>query len=347
MEARGVPWLLVTNLNNIAYLTGFRGSAGVALFGPAEAILWVDPRYTLQAREQAREVEVIEEKRGLLRAAARWLRRSKARRVGFEDANLSCADYDQLVRETFSRAMLRPAGGLVEELRAVKDPEEIARIRAAGHVTAKVFEEEVLGQVRPGVRELDLATEIEYRLRKRGAEGVGFETIVASGPQGASPHARASSKLLQENELVIIDLGGRIRGYAADMTRTVYLGEPRRRVCRLYNAVVEAQQRAVDALRVGTRTGDVDAAARCVLAARGLAKLFTHSTGHGVGLEVHERPRLARGEKTRLKAGCVVTVEPGVYLEGFGGIRVEDTVLVGLDGPEILTPASKDRWIIT
>jgi Xaa-Pro aminopeptidase len=347
MDARRVSWLLVTNLTNIAYLTGFRGSAGVALFGPAESILWVDPRYTLQAREQAREVEVVEEKRGLLKVAAGWLRKSKAQRVGFEDSHLTCADFEQLVRETRSKAMLKPAAGLVEELRAVKDPEEIAHIRAAGRVTATVLEEEVLGQVRPGVRESDLAAEIEYRLRKKGAEGVPFETIVASGPQGALPHARASSKLLQENELVIIDLGGIVAGYAADMTRTVYLGKPRRRVRSLYNAVVEAQQRAVEALRVGTRTGDVDAAARCVLAARGLAKFFTHSTGHGVGLEVHERPRLARGEKTRLKAGCVVTVEPAVYLEGFGGIRVEDTVLVGPDGPEILTPAAKDRWVIT
>jgi Xaa-Pro aminopeptidase len=346
MDARRVSWLLVTNLHNIAYLTGFRGSAGVALFGPKESILWVDPRYTLQAWEQAREVEVIEERRGLLKAAAGWLRRSKAQGVGFEDSHLTCADFEQLVRETRSKAMLKPTAGLVEELRAVKDPEEVAHIRAAGRVTVKVLEE-VLGWVRPGVRESDVAAEIEYRARRNGAEGPAFETIVASGARGALPHARASSRLLEENELVIVDLGATLGGYAADMTRTVHLGEPRRGVRRVYNAVVEAQQRAVEALCAGTRAEDVDAAARHVLAARGLGRFFTHSTGHGVGLEVHERPRLARGEKTRLKPGCVVTVEPGVYLEGFGGIRVEDTVLVGPGGPEILTPASKDSWVIT
>jgi Xaa-Pro aminopeptidase len=346
MEARRVSWLLVTNLNNIAYLTGFRGSAGVGLLGPSESILWTDPRYTLQAQEQARGVEVIEERGGLLKAVARWLRKCQAPRVGFEESQLSHADFELLVRETRSRSMLKPAGGLIEELRAVKDLEEIGHIRAAGHLAATVLEE-MHAQIRPGVRESDLAAEIEYRARKKGAEGVPFETIVASGARGALPHARASSKLLEENELVILDFGAKLSGYAADMTRTVHLGEPRRRVRSLYNAVLEAQQAAIGTLRAGARTGDVDAAARRNLGARGLAGLFTHSTGHGVGLEIHERPRLARGGKTRLKPGCVVTVEPGIYLEGFGGIRLEDTVLVGLGGPEVLTPAPKDRWVVS
>lgn len=346
MDDRGLPLLLVTSLTNILYLTGFRGSAGAALVGPLELVLFVDPRYTLQARAEAAGVEVIEAKRGFLVGAAAWLRKRGARAVGYEAAHLTCAEFEHLVSETRPRVKFKPAGGLIEELRSVKDEEEIAKIRSAGRLTVEVFKE-MLGQVRAGVRESDLAAEIEYRMRKKGAQGAAFETIVASGPRGAFPHARASCKLLEKGDLVIFDLGAILSGYAADMTRTVSLGEPGRRVRSLYNAVAGAQQRAVEALREGARARDVDAAARRYLAARGVARFFTHSTGHGVGLEIHEPPRLGRGEKARLRAGCVVTAEPGVYLEGLGGIRIEDTVLVGADGPEILTPAAKDHWVLT
>jgi Xaa-Pro aminopeptidase len=345
MEGQSIPWLLVTSLVNTFYLTGFRGSAGACVFGASEALLWVDPRYALQAREQARGVEVLVEKRELLRAVGRWLRRRGARRVGYEPSHLTCAEFDQFAGETHSAVKLKAARDLVEELREVKDQEEIAHLRDAGRVTAAVYEE-IHRQARPGVRESDLAAEIEYRMRKRGAEGAAFETIVASGPRGAFPHARASAKLLEEGELVIFDLGAILQGYAADMTRTVCLGKPSGRLRSLYAAVAEAQRRAVQAIREGVRAGDVDAVARRSLRQRGLERFFTHGTGHGVGLEIHERPRVGRGEKTRLKAGGVITVEPGIYMEGFGGIRVEDTILVGPDGPEVLTPASKDDWIL-
>lgn len=345
LERRKLPLLVVSNPVNIFYLTGFRGSAGVAILGPSEALLWVDPRYTQQAREQARGVEVVEERGSLLKAAGRCLGKMGVKKAGYEDGHLTCAGLRELAGQTPGTVRLTPAGELVEELRYVKDPEEIEYIRNAGRLTAAVLAE-VIKQVRPGVRESDLAAEIECRLRRRGADGAAFETIVASGPRAAWPHARASAKLLKKSELVIFDLGAILRGYAADMTRTFYLGNPSRRVRSLYSAVLEAQQRAVRSLGAGKRARDVDAAARRALAARGLDGWFTHSTGHGVGLEIHEKPRLARGEQQRLKAGCVVTVEPGVYLEGLGGIRIEDTVLVRRGGGEILTPAPKDDWII-
>lgn len=346
MEECRLSLLLVTGLKNIFYLTGFRGSAGVAVFGLGEAFLWVDPRYTLEAQEQAQGVEVAEERGNLFKAAGAWLRRQRVRRVGYEPPHLTCAEFEQLAGVTRSGIQFKPAGDLVEALRLVKDQGEVEHIRQAGRVTAQAFEE-VLPQVRSGVKESDLGAEIEYRMRRMGAEGAAFETIVASGTRGAFPHARASCKSLGKDELVIFDLGAILNGYAADMTRTVYLGEPKRRVRSLYNAVTEAQERAVEALREGGLAEDVDDAARRVLRHRGVAEYFTHSTGHGVGLDVHEKPRLAKGQKTRLPTGCVVTVEPGIYLKGFGGIRVEDTVLVTPDGPEILTPASKDRWVIT
>ncbi len=337
--------LLVSGLANIAYLTGFRGSAGLALFARERGILWVDPRYTLQAQEQARGVEVIEERRGLLKAAAHWLRGTKTRHLGFEAAHLTCEEFERLRRESRGGVRLCPAGELVEELRVAKDAGEIEKIRAAARLTSAVFDK-LLKRVRPGARECDLAAEIEYQMRKMGAEGAAFETIVASGPRSAFPHARASSKSLQENELVIFDLGAILSGYAADMTRTIFLGSPNRAVRRLYTAVKEAQRRAVAAAQVGARTGEVDAAARSSLRRQRLARYFTHSTGHGVGLEIHERPRLARGEKTRLAAGSAITAEPGIYIPGLGGIRIEDTVLVTPEGPEILTPASKEHWIL-
>ncbi|MGO8735171.1 MAG: M24 family metallopeptidase [Terriglobia bacterium] len=345
MEEQRLPCLLVTNLTNIAYLTGFRGSAGVALFTPREGVLWVDPRYTLQAQGQARGVEVMEERKGLHKAAAEWLKANKMRRIGYEEAHLTCADFSSLQQGAGQRVKFVPAAGLVEQLRAVKDTEEVAKIRGAGKITVEVFEK-VLGEVRPGVSESELSAEIEYLMRKKGAEGAAFETIVASGPRAALPHARASCKLLKENEFVIFDLGAILNDYAADMTRTVYLGEPSRRVRSLYNAVLEAQEKALRAVLPGVRAGDVDAVVRRALAGRGLARFFTHSTGHGVGMNTHEMPRLSRGEKARLQAGHVVTVEPGIYLEGLGGIRIEDTLLVGPAGPEVLTPARKDQWVV-
>ncbi len=340
METRNVPGILVTHIPNIRYLTGFTGSAGVFLIRQQDATLFVDPRYTLQAREEAETVEVVEEKQGILKGFSAWLRKNAVPTISFEASNLTFSQYDFIRREGGDAIQLSPAGELIEELRIVKDRGEIDAIRRAAKVTADVFTE-LLPMIRPGVVENDLAAEIEYRMRKKGAEGAAFETIVASGPRGAYPHARPSSKTLQDCEFIIFDLGAILNGYAADMSRTVYLGEPTRRVRNLYSAVLKSQEGAIQAAQDSTCTAEVDAAARRILAKHGLARFFTHSTGHGVGLEIHERPRLGKGETTCLRSGSVITVEPGVYLEGFGGIRIEDTVLVGPDGPDIRTPASK------
>jgi Xaa-Pro aminopeptidase len=345
LARRRLPILVVSNPVNIFYLTGFRGTAGVAVFERSEALLWVDPRYTLQARQQAQGVEVIEARAGLFKAAGRWLKKRKSRLGGYEDSHLTCAAFRSLEHESPPGMRYQTAGGIIEALRTVKDAYETDQIRQAGHLTAEVLTE-ILPRIRPGVREADVAAELEYRMRRRGADGAAFETIVASGARGALPHARASGKQIAAGELVILDLGAILGGYAADMTRTLYLGRPRPRVRNLYWAVIEAQQKAAEAAQPGARAGDVDAAARRCLERRGLADFFTHSTGHGVGLEVHERPRLSRNQKSRLRAGFVVTTEPGVYLEGYGGIRVEDTVLVGATGPEILTPAAKEPWFL-
>lgn len=345
LEERRLTGLVVTKPVNIFYLIGFRGSAGVAVVSSSGTRLFVDPRYTLQAREQAPGVEVVEERGGLLKAVGRWLRKKEFRGFGVEDFSLTCHERSLLDQEASNAVRLRPAGELIEEMRTIKDPEEIACIRKAAQITDEAFRE-VLPMARPGAREADLAAEIEYRMRRKGAQGAAFDTIVASGYRGALPHATASAKALQRGELVIFDLGAILAGYAADMTRTVHLGRPPQQVRRYYEAVREAQEEAVAAVRPGRRCSEVDRVARRALARRGLGRYFTHSTGHGVGLEIHEKPRLARNEKVRLEAGCVVTAEPGIYIEGFGGVRIEDTVLVVPEGAEVLPTISKAEWVL-
>jgi len=346
LQEQSLQYLVVSNLTNVFYVTGFRGSAGIGVCGLTETALFVDPRYTLQAREQAVGVSVLEQKSRLLRAAGNWLKKRGARAVGYDDAHLACAAYRELEGSVGSRCVLKPAAGLIEELRTVKDAAEIQAIRNAARLTSRVFND-IITLVRPGVSEQDLATEAEYRMRRLGAEGSAFDPIVASGPRSALPHARASSKLLKESELVILDLGAILAGYAADMTRTVFLGGPSGRVRRIYASVLDAQRQAIAAIRPGRPGGSIDAVARRVLGGAGWGRSFSHSTGHGVGLDIHELPRLARGVRSPLRPGNVVTVEPGVYVEGLGGVRIEDTVLVTDTGAEVLTSAAKDDWIIS
>jgi Xaa-Pro aminopeptidase len=229
----------------------------------------------------------------------------------------------------------------IEKLRAVKDAVELATMGEAAVLISDVFRG-VLRAIKPGIRELELAGEIEYGMKRRGAEGPSFETIVASGPRSAWAHARPSAKLLRKDELVVLDQGAILRGYCSDMTRTVFLGRSPAKVRRLYDAVLEAQEAAKAAIRPGVTAGRVDAAARGVLRRRGLARYFTHSTGHGLGIEVHEMPRLGRGDETVLEEGMVVTVEPGVYVEGFGGVRIEDDVVVTAGGAVDLTNAPRE-----
>lgn len=332
---------LVTHLPNVFYLCGFTGSAGVLLVGAEQATLLTDVRYTLQAREEVRCARIKIARRGLLAALAELLPVRRRLRLAFEAAHVTVAMRAELARRLGRRVRLRGVKGWVETLRVRKDAQEIERMRAAAELASEVFAS-VLRMVKPGVRELDLAAEIEYRMRRGGASGPAFDTIVASGVRSALPHGRATAKPLQKNELVVFDLGAILTGYCSDLTRTVYLGRTPQRVRRWYQAVLEAQAAACDALRPGATAGQVDAAARRVLRKQGLGRYFTHSTGHGLGLEVHEEPRLAARQQTRIEVGNVVTIEPGIYLPGTGGIRIEDDVAVTPRGPELLTRAPRE-----
>jgi Xaa-Pro aminopeptidase len=334
--------LLVSHLPNIQYLCGFSGSAGLLLVEPARSTLFTDGRYTAQARGEVSDARVQIANRGLLRAVAEFLLARRGRRsVAYSTAHTAVAQKDALEAATGRRVRWVDDGNTVEKLRAVKDVDELERMRAAAILASEVFGR-VVPSIKPGLSELSLAAEIEYQMRQSGAARASFETIVASGARSAWAHARPSSKALRKSELVVLDHGAILRFYCSDMTRTVFLGRAPKKVRRLYRAVQEAQAVAKSEIRPGVMAQDVDRAARRVLKGYGLAQYFTHSTGHGLGLEVHEAPRIGRGEDTVLKPGMVVTVEPGVYLEGLGGIRIEDDVLVTANGSEDLTTAPRE-----
>jgi len=334
--------MVVTHPANIAYLCGFTGSAGVLVAQLPRWILYTDGRYTEQARQQVKGPRVSIVKGAPLAAAGLSLGKSAAAvRIAIEADHLTVAGRAALGGQLPKRVRLRATSGLVESLRMIKEPEEIERIRAAV-LAGSALLDRAIAVIRPGASEISVAAELEYAARQAGADGMSFDTIVAAGARSALPHGRASQEPIPGNGFVVMDFGVILGGYCSDMTRTVHVGPPGAEMCAVYDAVLEAQLAGLDAICAGVEVGKVDQAARQVLRRAGLARFFTHSTGHGVGLEIHEPPRLARGGADILQAGMVVTVEPGVYIPGKGGVRIEDMAVVGEQGAEILTPSSKN-----
>ncbi|MGH9747191.1 MAG: M24 family metallopeptidase [Candidatus Acidiferrales bacterium] len=341
-SALGADAFLVSQLHDIRYLCGFTGSAALLLVEPTRATLFTDSRYTFQAHEEVADARIAIAKHGLLGAAGQELRRRRGRvRVAYSPAHMTVGQHGGLQQAAGARIRWVNGAGAVEKLRALKDPQELATMRRAAILISEVFSESV-PLIKPGMTELDLAAELEYAMKRKGASGPSFETIVAAGPHSAWAHARPSSNLLRKSQLVVLDQGAILHGYCSDMTRTVFLGRAPANVRRMYRAVLAAQEAARAAIRPGVSGESADAAARRVLKGERLAQYFTHSTGHGLGLEVHEMPRLGKGEKTILEEGMVITVEPGVYVEGLGGIRIEDDVVVTAKGCETLTTAPRD-----
>ena len=336
--------LLVSFGPNLRYLSGFTGSNGLMLMTPAKSILFSDPRYTIQAAQEA-NCEVHIAKGPLVTDMIAAIGKQRLRRVGYEPAMMSCEAFQSLEAKMPAKSTLVAVRGWIEELRMVKSPNEIAAIRRSVQTNSQAFEQGA-ARVKVGMKEQDLAAELEYRMRRLGAEKPSFETIVAGGERSALPHAQPTAARFENGQLIVVDMGALQDGYCSDMTRMLFLGKPSAKVKRTYKAVLEAQLAGIDAVRAGARTAAVDGAARKVLRGYGLDQAFIHSTGHGLGLEIHEPPRLGKRDKGRLKAGMAITIEPGVYLEGFGGIRIEDTVLVTDKGCEILTPTNKELRVI-
>jgi Xaa-Pro aminopeptidase len=345
----GLDSLLVTHLPNIHYLCGFTGSAAALLVANRGAILFTDGRYSAQAKEEVKGARIVIASKSPLVAAAEWLAMNKERRrsttVGIEPESITAGMRDRLAGMLKGRARLRSAPPLVERARMVKDAAEILRIRRAVELGASLFHV-ACKKIRPGVTEVEAAAAMEYEARRAGAEGMSFPTILASGARSAIVHGRASSARIPRRGFVVCDFGVILAGYCSDRTRTVHVGRPSGEARRLYEAVLEAQQAAIAAVRPGATAAEVDGAARRLLRKRKLARYFTHSTGHGLGLEIHEAPRLAGGQTQKLEPGMVITIEPGAYLPGKWGVRIEDVVVVTPSGCEVLTPTDKELVII-
>jgi Xaa-Pro aminopeptidase len=351
LEQGHLDALLVTYLPNIAYLCGFTGSAGVLVIGQSQrdSVFFTDGRYTQQAHQEIQKKTVrikILTGKSALAAASEWLAQQKSwRKIGIDATHLSVAERNTFAKSLRSKARLVEAPAIVEQMRMIKDPAEITKIRAACHLGVALFDR-LLEVVRPGVSETQVAGELEFAARRLGAEQMSFSTIIAGGPRSALPHGRASQVRLPPRGFVVCDFGVILAGYCSDMTRTLHLGRPPKRARRVYEAVREAQQAALDAVKPGTTVGEVDRVARKLLHRLNLARFFTHSTGHGLGLEIHEAPRIAAGQGETLRPGMVITIEPGVYLPGELGVRIEDTVVVTDSRCEILTPCPKELIVL-
>jgi Xaa-Pro aminopeptidase len=340
LAANSVDAFLISNLHNVRYLTGFTGSNALLLVLPEEMVFFSDPRYRLQAAQQVSEKTVIATG-NLLAAASKLATKKKVRRMAVEQTTMTLAEAE-LLRGKFE---IRAASGVIEGLRMVKSPEEIARIRKSVLLNSQAYEQ-AIKKARPGMREYELAAEIDYRMRRLGAERTAFETIVATGPRSAYPHAKPTETRMEKDQLLLVDMGAMLDSYASDMTRMAHFGKPPKKVREAYDRVLEAQLAAIAAVKPGRTGAQVDKAARSVLQAAGLGEAFVHSTGHGLGLEIHEDPRIGKAGKVKLAAGMAITIEPGIYIEGWGGIRIEDTVVVTETGCEVLTPTPKELRVL-
>jgi Xaa-Pro aminopeptidase len=330
--------LLITTGEMIRYITGFSGSESVFLLTKRGGYLIVDSRYTSQARAECREFAVLEERETFKGCQGIILKRG-LKKIGFEPHTVTLAQH----RELMSRGKIELVAlqKIFDGVRAVKDSGELKIIKRAARMASESFTE-LLEEIEVGCREIDIATSLEYKIKKKGAENTPFPFIVASGKRGAYPHGVASRKKIRENEFITVDFGAVYRGYCSDETCTIFVGKPKKRQEVVYRAVKEAHDRAVETVMPGKRAREIDETARAILEQEGLGKYFRHGTGHGVGLAIHEEPRIAPNQEIFLEKDMVFTIEPGVYIPGWGGIRIEDTVRVTRGGCELLSSVPKE-----
>jgi Xaa-Pro aminopeptidase len=341
LDERRLDGFAVTHPANLRYLCGYTGSNGLLLFLAGRRAFFTDGRYTQQAREEVKGARLVIAKGPLLNDAVKLIAKLKSAAVGFEADYTTVAAAEQMRKLVSRRTKWRPTTGLIMRQRMLKDADELHTVTDAVKLGAAVYEE-ALKAIRPGVRESEIAGGLEHAARRAGADGMSFETIVAAGKRSALPHGRASGQPIPRRGFVVVDSGVILRGYCSDMTRTVHVGRVDRKGRLWYKAVLEAQLAGIAAVAPGKTAAEVDQAARRVLQKAGLDRYFTHSTGHGVGLEIHEPPRIAKGQTERLEPGMVITVEPGIYVPGKGGIRIEDMVVVTRTGCRVLTPVTKE-----
>jgi Xaa-Pro aminopeptidase len=343
-RALGLDAFLVYSDVNRNYLSRFTGTSGAVLILGSKALFITDSRYTVQARRQVKGAQLQLQTKSLLVELADRLKRAKARVIGYEAAHTVVSHLDWLKKRLPGVAWVSTLG-LVEDQRLVKDALEREAMRQAARITDQAFDW-ILDRIKPGVREDELAADLEHQMRLLGAEGASFETIVASGWRSALPHGVASAKKVRSGDMIVFDFGCRWQGYCSDMSRTVCVGRPSRLQQKVYGIVQRAQAAGLAAIRPGRSSGDVDKASRRVIEKAGYGPKFGHGTGHGVGREVHEDPRVGPGVKSELKPGMAITVEPGIYLEGRFGVRIEDLAFVTRRGHENLYTTTKQLIVV-
>ncbi len=332
--------VIVTEINHVHYLSGFTGSNGIVVLAPSKAYFLTDFRYGVQARKEVKGCQIITASRQLVTELPQLPVFAKGARVGIEGDFISLTMFDK-IKELLPEMTFKPVSGLIESLSVIKDSDEIGRIRKAVRIADRAFAD-TIRLLKPGVKEKDIALEIEYKMRKLGAENASFETIVASGQRSAMPHGRASERKLRKGDFVTLDFGCLYQGYASDITRTVVLGKATERQKKIYNTVLAAQKASCKAVKPGMACSRVDGVARDIIMKAGYGDNFGHGLGHGVGLLVHDRPILSPQSTDVLEPGMVITIEPGIYISNWGGVRIEDDVLVTLNGGQILSKSPKE-----
>ncbi|MFD1204420.1 M24 family metallopeptidase [Sporosarcina contaminans] len=343
LKELGLDALLVTNPYNRRYITGFTGSSGVAIISENDAVFITDFRYTEQAADQVKGFKIVQHEKTIIEEVAKQVEAMKISTLGFEKDHVSYGLYE-MYKEKVS-AELKAVAGIIEKIRLIKTPEEIEVLKHAAKIADDAFTH-ICTFIKPGVTELEVSNELEMYMRKLGATSSSFDIIVASGERGALPHGVASDKVIQSGELVTLDYGALYNGYISDITRTVAVGEPSEKLKEIYEVTRAAQQLALEQIKPGMTGIEADAIARDYIKSKGYDEAFGHSTGHGIGLEVHEGPALSFRSETVLEPNMAVTVEPGIYLPGIGGVRIEDDILITEDGNARLTHSPKELIIL-
>ncbi|WP_436859920.1 M24 family metallopeptidase [Staphylococcus caeli] len=342
LKAKHLDAIVVLTDFNRRYLSGFTGTSGALIITKTHNLLITDFRYIEQATAQAPKFKIIKQQGNLIEAVKQELEQLKVQNVGFEGNLVSYDTYLQLSKSYIS---LISISGLIEKIREVKDEDEIALIQKAAEIVDETFEY-ILTVAKAGMTELQLKAKLESKMLELGAEGTSFDTIVASGVRGALPHGVASDKVIQTGELITLDYGAYYKGYSSDITRTFAIGEPEPKLKEIYNIVLEANQKAIAAAKKGITGKALDAIAREYITEKGYGEAFGHSLGHGIGLNVHEGPNLSKNSDTELEVNNCVTIEPGIYLDGLGGVRIEDDILIKENSCERFTKSPKNLIIL-
>lgn len=343
-QQHGIDALLITSPTNRRYISGFTGSTGYVLISEDRAAFITDFRYVEQAADQCKGYEIIDNKRSMLTALKETVQQFGVKSIGFEQDYVTYSEFERIKQE-INGVNWVPTSNIIEQLRLIKDEEELAKIQKAIDIADEAFSH-ILGYIRPGVTEEEVALELEFKMRKLGASGVSFDIIVASGERGALPHGRASNKLIRAGELVTLDFGCVYDGYVSDITRTVAVGEISDQLREIYNICLEAQLNGVNNIKAGMTGKEADALCRDIIERAGYGPAFGHSTGHGIGLDVHEGPSASVVSDIILQPGMLLTVEPGIYLSGIGGVRIEDDILITETGNQILSKSTKELLIL-